>query len=157
MNEVLYDIATAIGADNCCESCTRDRCRVFLQDIPRERILVDADRAFGAHGCLGKRCDFILFTLTAGKLFVVPIKLKSGGVDVSGALEQLQEGAAFGERFVHRASNAVCRPVLIHGSGMHRTDRSRLNRQKIRFRGSGITVKSGRCNKARNLATALEI
>lgn len=38
-----------------------------------------------------------------------------------------------------------------------RTDRSRFNRGKIRFRGVDVTVKTGRCDRTRNLASALEI
>lgn len=154
---MLDGIRANIGAENCCENCSRDGCRVSLKDVPRERIVVDADKAFEAHGCRGKRCDFILFVLGGGgKLVVAPIELKSGRVDVSGALEQLQEGAAFAERFVPEASGAACRPVLFHGSGIHRMDRSRINHRKIRFREVNITVKTGRCDRPRNLAGALE-
>lgn len=156
MNDVLDAIRANIGAENCCESCSRDRCRVSLENVPRERIVVDADKAFEAHGCSGKRCDFILFVLKCGrKLVAVPIELKSGRVDVSDALEQLQEGAAFAERFAPKASEAVCRPLLFHGSGIHPKDRSALNRRKIWFSGVGLTVKTKRCNRPRNLDDAL--
>ena len=125
-------------------------------DVPRERIIVDADKAFDAHEQQGKRCDFILFVLEGGgKLVVAPIELKSGRVDVSDALEQLQEGAAFAERFAPKALRAACRPVLFHGSKIHPRDRSRLNRGKIRFCGVNLTVKTSRCGKPRNLADAL--
>jgi len=131
---------------------------VSLEDIPNERVVVDADKAFEAHGCGGKRCDFILFALGRdGKLVVAPIELKSGAVDVSGALRQLQEGAAFAERFVPKGSGAACRPVLLCGGGMHPADRCKLNRGKIRFRGVNITVTTSRCNRPRNLAGALKI
>ena len=129
-----------------------------LKDIPRMRIVVDADKAFGAHGYNGKRCDFVLFVLECGrKLVAAPIELKSGSVEVSDVLEQLQEGAVFAERFAPKASGTVCRPILFHGAGLHRDDRSRLNRGKIRFRGVNLTVKTKRCNRPRNLADALEI
>ena len=158
MNQVLDGIRADVGAENCCRSCSRDGCRVFLEDIPRERIVVDADKAFEAYEAPGKRCDFILFTLKCGrKLVAAPIEIKSGKVDVSDALEQLQEGAAFAERFAPEDSEAVCRPVLFHGSAIHPKDRSRLNRKKIRFREVNLTVKTSRCNRRRNLADALEI
>ena len=129
-----------------------------LENIPRERIVVDADKAFEAHRHGGKRCDFVLFVLECGrKLVAAPIELKSGSVEVSDALEQLQEGAAFAERFTPQASRAVCRPILFHGARLHRDDRKRLNRGKIRFRGVNFTVKTKRCNRPRNLADALGI
>ena len=158
MKAVLEGIRAEIGAGNCCRSCSRDGCRVFLDDVPSERIVVDADKAFKAHGHCGKRCDFILFVAGVGvKLVVAPMELKSGRVNVSDALEQLQEGASFAERFVPVASEASCRPMLILGRTVHPADRHKLNRAKIRFRGVDITVKTGRCDRPRNLAGALGI
>ena len=158
MKEVLEGIRADVGAENCRESCSRDGCRVSLEDIPGDRIVVDADKAFQAHGREGKKCDFILFVLEGGrKLVAAPVELKSGGVDVSDALEQLQAGAAFAERFAPEADGVECRPILFHGSAIHRNDRSTLNRKKIRFRGADLTVKTKRCGRPRNLAEALEI
>ena len=158
MKEALDDIRAKIGAENCCGSCSGDGCRVFLTDIPRDRVVVDAEKAFKAHGRSGKRCDFILFVPgDARKLVAAPIELKSGGVDVSEVLEQLQGGAAFAERFAAKASGAVCRPILFHGNSIHRKDLNRLNRKKVRFHGVDLTVKIKRCNRPRNLADALEI
>lgn len=158
MKGVLDGIHANVGAENCCASCSRDRCRVFLEDVPRERIIVDADKAFEAHGEQGKRCDFIVFVLEGDrKLVVAPVELKSGRVDVSDAVEQLQKGAAFAERFAPKASGAVCTPILFHGSRLHRKDLSTLNSKKIRFRGMDLTVKVGRCNRPRNLANALAL
>ena len=157
MNKVLDGIRAAVGADNCCESCSRDGCRVSLEGVPRERIVVDADRAFTAHNTPGKRCDFILFVLEDDRrIFAAPIELKSGRVDVSDASEQLQGGAAFAERFAPKGSGVVCRPILFHGKRIDRNDLSKLNRTKIRFRSVNLTVKTSRCNRLRNLAGALE-
>jgi len=157
VRELLDAIRADIGTENCCDSCSRDGCGVSLEDVPRERVVVDADKAFDAHGRSGKRCDFILFVLGAGrKLIAAPLELKSGGVDVSDALEQLQKGVAFAGRFAPKASEAECRPILFHGSKIHPKDRIRLNRKKIRFRGRDLTVKTSRCNRPRNLADALE-
>ena len=158
MKKVLDGIRAKIGAQNCRESCSRDGCRVSLEDVPRERIVVDADKAFDDHGQCGKRCDFILFVLDGGRrLVAAPVELKSGRVDVSDASEQLQKGAAFAERFSPEASGAVCRPILFHGSAIDRKDLSKLNRRKIRFHRVHLTIKTSRCNRPRNLADALEI
>ena len=156
MKEVLDGIRANIGAENCCESCSRDGCRVYLDDVPRERIVVDADKAFEAHGRQGKRCDFILFVHEGcRKIIAAPIELKSGTVDVSHALGQLRVGAAFAERFSPKDCEVICRPILFHGKRIHPKDRSTLNRNKIRFRGVDLTVKTSRCNRSRNLAEAL--
>ncbi|MCY4314880.1 MAG: hypothetical protein OXC66_02045 [Roseovarius sp.] len=158
MSVILDDIRGRIGAENCCKSCSRDGCKVSLNKIPRNRVVVDADKAFEAHDCHGKRCDFILFALNGvGKLVAAPIELKSGGVNLSTVLEQLQIGAAFIEKFTPKGIGAICRPVLIHGGRIRSQDRRILNRGSIRFGGVGVKIKTTRCNRPGNLADALGI
>ncbi len=157
MKKLLACISASIGPDNLCKSCSRDGCRVYLEGLPDERIIVDVDKAFAAHGRQGRHCDFVVFMLEDGrKLLAVPIELKSGRVDVSQAVEQLQAGAKFAEEFLPKRSEVGCRLVLFHGCGMNRIDRSRLNRKKIRFRGMDLTVKTMRCCSPENLAKALK-
>ena len=80
-----------------------------MADVPSPRIIVDADRAWPAHGIEGGRCDRVLFVVDVidgvpGRLVAVPIELKSGGVDASKAAQQLQTGADFVHRFVPPAA-----------------------------------------------------
>ena len=158
MKEVLDGIRAAVGAENCARSCSRDGCRVYLQGVPRGRVVVDVDKAFEAHGGEGKRCDFIVFLPGAdGKLIAAPIELKSGRFDVSDALEQLQKGAEFAEQFAPGASETVCRPILIHGKSIRPKARKALERSKIRFGGLALTVKTKRCGQPGNLMNALEM
>ena len=128
-----------------------------MVDVPRSRIVVDADRAFPAHRIEGKRCDYILFALGTAEdvLLTAPMELKSGGVDISEAGEQLQAGASFADRFTSGNVTSRCRPILFHGRRIHRTDRDRLNRIKIRFRGRNLTIKTQSCGRPKNLALAL--
>ena len=156
MSPVLDDIRTEVGAEHCSESCSRSGCRVDLTDAPAARVIVDADKAFPAHGREGKRCDFILFVDRSGEdepLLAVPVELKSGRTDVSQAVGQLQGGADFAACFA--PPNADCRPILFHGKRLHPMERIRLNREKIAFRGHEWTVETAQCGRTRNLARAL--
>lgn len=158
MNEVLNEIRSQVGAKNLSDSCGRDGCRVSLEDVPSRRVVVDADRAFSAHAIDGRRCDYVLFFInTATKtLLAVPIELKSGGVDsASEVSEQLQGGADFAKRFVPEIIESLCLPVLFHGRKIHEKQRKTLNRSKVRFRGRQLTIKTARCNRPKNLASAL--
>ena len=156
MKKALDGIRARVGAGNCCKSCSRDGCRVYLHDVPRERVIVDADKAFRAHGRQGKHCDFIVFLPgTDGRLFAAPIELKSGKVDVSDAVQQLQEGSTFAERFVTQEPEVVCRPILFHGRAIHPNERRALNRKKVVFRGVELTVKTKSCGRRRNLMDGL--
>ena len=154
MSAALDGIRASVGAGNCSESCSRDGCNVSLTGVPPARMIVDADKAFPAHGREGKHCDFILFVDRNGApLLAAPVELKSGRPDVSEAIEQLQGGANFADRFA--PSNADCLPVLFHGGSVHKKERKVLDRTKIKFRGRKLTVKTARCGRPRNLANVL--
>ena len=158
MNEVLDKIRSQVGTENLSNSCSRDGCRVSMEDVPSRRVVIDADRAFPAHKMEeGKQCDYVLFFTNTGQdtLFAVPMELKSGGVDASEVSEQLQRGAEFVGRFVPSAFRAICNPILFHGKSIHPKQRKTLNRAKVLFHGRQLTIKTARCNQPRNLARAL--
>lgn len=62
-----------------------------MEGVPSQRIVIDADKAFSAHGFQGKKCDYVLFFFrdTGQQLVAAPIELKSGHVDASTAAAQL--------------------------------------------------------------------
>ena len=154
MSAALDDIRAKLGAENCGKSCSRGGCRVYLTDVPTDRVIVDADKAFPAHGREGKRCDFILFVDRSDEpLLAVPVELKSGRTDALEAIEQLRGGAEFAACFA--PPDADCQPVLFHGKRLHPAELIRLNRAKIAFRGLELTVKMAQCGRPRNLAGAL--
>ena len=158
MNGVLDGIRLRIGTDNLTHSCDRNGCEVSMIDVPRDRVIVDADLAFLAHDQQGERCDFVVFFVSADRnLYAVPIELKSGGIPVAKTVRQLRKGAEFADRFAPEDPSPVCRPILIHGHPLTFRDRKRLNRLKVAFRGLELTVKTARCGFPRNLATALEM
>ena len=156
MSAALDRIQAKAGDDHCCQSCSRDGCRVDLNGAPSLRVIVDADSAFRAHGVGGKRCDFILFLSGGGRALVVaPIELKSGNVDASEAVDQLRAGAAFADRLSRGEDDADCQPILFHGKSIHRKQRADLARGKVNFRGRKLTVKTARCGQPGNLASTL--
>ena len=157
MSEVLDEIRSRVGAENLSNSCVEEGCRASMEDMPSPRVLVSANLAFPAHDMEGKRCDCVLFLMSAAKdtLFAVPVELKSGNVDASDVSEQLQQGAKFADRFAPKAFKALCRPVLIHGRRIHKKQLRTLNRAKVSFRDSELTIETERCSRPKNLARAL--
>ena len=154
MSALLDRIQATVGTLHCRKSCSRDACRVYLTGAPSQRLIVDADSAFPQGG---KRCDFILFLSGGGGvLTVAPIELKSGKVDASKAVDQLQAGADFADRVSPAADRTECRPILFHGGQrIHRTQKTALAQKKVNFRGRKLTVKIARCGRPKNLANAL--
>ena len=155
----IREIRARVGRENLSESCSRDGCRVYMTDVPSPRIVVDVDRASRTHEIAGRRCDYILFFTRSAcdTLVMVPMELKSGGVDASTASEQLQRGVELAERFSRNRIDvrSVCHPVLFHGKRIHEKARKALNRAKVRFRGRQLTIKTARCGQPRNLANVL--
>ena len=158
-NRTLSRLRAQVGTENLSESCSRDGCRVYMTDVPSLRIVMDVDRASRTHEIAGKRCDYILFFVNATRntLVIVPMELKSGGIDASAVSEQLQRGVELAERFTHNRIEvrSICHPILFHGKRIHEKARKALNRAKVRFRGQQLTIKTARCGQPRNLANVL--
>jgi len=157
-SEILNLIESRVGEANLSTSNGRDGCRMSMQDVPRPRVLVDADLAFPAHNMNGKKCDFILFLFeNAGRFLTVPVELKRGKFSASEASEQLQRGADFVDRVVPKSVNTLCSPVLFRGrKRIHEKQLKVLNRSKVRFRGKQLTIRIARCDQPGNLALALK-
>lgn len=129
---------------------------MFLAGVPSERIIVDMDKVFP--NSTDSQGDYVLFFMDDDHsvLVTVPMELKSGDVDASKAHEQLQQAATYAERLVPASSKPECHPLLFCGrKRMHRAQRDRLNKAKIRFGGRNLTIKTARCGKPGNLGQAL--
>ncbi len=157
--EFLAVIRARVGPDNLAGSCRSQGCRGSMEGIPAQRVLVHADNAFEAHRIEGKRCDYLLFFCKVDdeSLVAVPIELKGRSIDVSDVHKQLQQGADFIDDLALQGVEALCLPVLIHDGSLHPKERDELNRHKIQFQGQSRTIRTGRCNRPRNLVTALKL
>ena len=50
--DILGSLRSRIRANNLATSCSGAGCRVYMTDVPAKRVIVDADKAFDAHGIL---------------------------------------------------------------------------------------------------------
>ena len=158
MDDRLKTIQSAIGSSYITSSAKQKGCRIYLDGMPSERILIDADRALPESGFTGSRCDFILFLIVTSEdlLVVAPIELKGGGFKASKVSEQLQNGARFAEKIMPNGFDATCQPILFHAKGVHKVQRTRLNRQEIHFRRTKFSIKTAKCNQSGNLREVLD-
>lgn len=156
LHEHLEEIRQWIGNRNA-TSYTKEGCRVSMANIPSERVVLDVDRAFSADRANTNQCDFILFYIqsTQNSLTGVPMELKSGNVDASEAVAQLQEGARIVDRYTPNDVEMHLIPVLVHGGSIHRNQRNRLRTSRIRFRGEEFPINTARCGHQGNLAQTL--
>ena len=157
MNDILKDIATQIGAAHLivnANALTRENCRADLTGLPTDRVVVDIDAVFPSGQRGQKQCDYLIFFLNTSEdtCFAVPIELKRGAV--KGARAQLQQGADFADRYLPRGIKTICVPILFH-KGLSTFAHRALQKGKVRFRGTNMTVETTRCDINRNLATIL--
>ncbi len=158
MNETLNEIRRRMGEENLTNSCSGKDCGVYMDDVPRERVIVDVDLAFEAHGETGKHCDRILFYLspTDSTLVVVLIEHKGGTFDsATDVANQLQGGADFAKDKIPVGIETTCIPVLFHGSGSHQSQFKKLRRQQITFGSGRFPISKDKCNAKENLAKVL--
>ncbi len=157
MSEVLNEIRTRVGEENLSTLRSRSGCGVNMTDAPSPRIVIDADRAFPAHGMTGKRCDRLLFYAAGNNLVASPIELKSGRAEQSDVVEQLQNSLHFAANIVPRTRTltTVYRPILFQGRGIKWTNRRGPQELNVNFRGRKTRIRVGRCGIRGNLVRAL--
>ncbi len=158
MDDILKEIISRVGEENITNSCSGKNCQVDMDNVPRERVVVDVDLAFEAHGETGKHCDRILCYIspTQNSLVVALIELKSGTFSASDVGDQLRNSAKFVHNLLPKDSEIICVPILFHGSGNHKSQFRKLRREKINFGGKPNLISKNRCNAKQNLASVLQ-
>ncbi|MDE0315724.1 MAG: hypothetical protein OXM61_12535 [Candidatus Poribacteria bacterium] len=156
LHEALEVIRQQVG-HNEAASYTKEGCRVSMDNIPSERVVLDVDLAFPADRALTNQCDFVLFYIDTAqsKLVGVPMELKNGDVKASVVAAQLQDGARIVDNFTTRNIEIELIPVLIH-DGIHKAQSERLKVSRIRFRGDRIPINTATCGYQGNIAEALK-
>lgn len=157
LHEVLEEIRQWVGDRKATSPYTKEGCRVSMANIPTNRIVLDVDLAFPTGRARTNQCDFVLFYIdtTQSSLIGVPMELKRGDVDASEAVAQLQEGARIVDRYTPNDVDMNLILVLVHGGGIHRSQRNKLRTSRIRFRGAEFPINTARCGHQGNLAQAL--
>lgn len=158
MSETLNEIRRRMGEENLTNSCSGRNCQVDIDNVPKERVVVDVDLAFEAHGETGKHCDRILcyITPTQNYLVVALIELKSGTFKASDVGDQLRNSAKFAHNLVPKDCEIICVPILFHGSGNHKSQFRKLRREKINFGGKLNLISKDNCGAPKNLANVLK-
>ena len=159
LHEVLEEIRQWIGDNEATSPYTKEGCRVSMANLkskPANRVVLDVDLTFPTDRAETSQCDLILFHIddVQNDLVVVPMELK-GYTDASQIIRQLQEGARIVDNCTpnHIKINLV--PVLVHGQGLHKYQRTQLKRARVKFRGEEFPINTTTCSYQGNLAQVL--
>ena len=167
LKELLVEIEKQVNQECINTSCSGAGCRVYLTDVPSDRVIINLECEFERRSISTKRCDYIIFCGddTQNRLAVVLIELKSGTFKALPVVDQLQGAADFvAEVFAELPTTAAaalqsleirCIPVLFHGKGIDKSQRYKLERAKVRFYRQTAAIQKGKCGQARNLASVL--
>ncbi len=130
-------------------------CSVYLQDAPSPRLIVDLDHA-ASPARRGKKCDFILVAAKAsGGLWVVPLELKSTGINANTVAAQLRAGARLAESIADPALVNEFAPVAVHrAENTSRRQYNELAKQSVRFRRRDFAIGTMECGDL--LASVIE-
>ena len=167
LSEVLNEIRKQVDGQCIRNSCSGDGCRVYLTDVPSERIIADLECVFRRRKMHKQRCDYVLFYADTAQrsLVIVLIELKSGTFKAPKVANQLQGGADYVSDVFGRLNEEVrsalsvfkttCVPILFYGGGVDRAQRYKLERAKVQFRNQNAGIKKNKCGQRRNLAEVL--
>ena len=159
MNErkVLEDISAQFNKESLVTCCGGEGCKVDMDGLPRELVVVNLETEFDSRKKTEKRCDRLLFFRDQGSLFVATIELKSGKAPESDIIEKTENSLNFARQIVSTLprSKPFYVPILFHGRGIKWTNPKKKNRElKVSF-GSGLTIQTGRCDREQDLAGIL--
>ena len=159
MNErkVLEDISAQFNKESLVTSCGGEGCKVDMDGLPRELVVVNLETEFDLRKKREKRCDRLLFFRDQGSLFVATIELKSGKAPESDIIEKTENSLNFARQIVSTLprSKPFYVPILFHGRGIKWTNpKKKKQGLKVSF-GGELTIQTGRCDRERNLAGIL--
>ncbi len=159
VNRVLDEIRAQVGTESLINSCSGEGCRVYMDGIPPERVVIDVEDEFDSRKMTEKRCDRLLFFIDTddNNLVAAPIELKSGKAEQSEVTEKLQNSLRFTASIVPRAMalTTVYRPILFEGRGIKWINPKGTKQLNVNFRGNKLRIRVGRCGKDENLVRAL--
>ena len=139
-SDLVANMTEAVPASSFAKRMRKQGCRVSLDGLERERLIIDVDEIVPDGEV---KCDYLFIT---NQPLIVPIEMKSGEVGASEAQRQLQAGADLAHKLV-KPSNLRCdlKPIAF-ARRIHPLERQRLKQSShfVRYRGEAreITVAS---------------
>ena len=159
LSKELTHIREQVSPNSLTHSCGGEGCKVYLTDIPQEKVVINVEKEVAAREESGKRCDRLLFygDDTKKTFVAVPIELKGRGKgDELQVLEQLKNGLEFASTLVQDFKKTVYVPIVLTKKGIRWTNPRRQNQElKLTFKGKTLRVLTGRCGRPKNLANLL--
>ena len=155
MTSVLTGIDAKVDSGCLTKAMNKQGCEVGSEGAPVPRRVIDMDHPNAPVGH-ARKCDYLLLAEESSpwRLLVVPLELKSTGLNPASVQSQLQAGAQAAERIVAGISPIRFVPVAVHGHKMRQRTFKELRTKWIQFRSGKYQIKTMNCGD--QLTWALE-
>ena len=144
--------------DSRCMTSTMNKqgCSVRTNDAPTPFRVIDLDHSAAPVKPRARKCDYLFLAADTDRpgLLVVPLELKSTGLNPAGVESQLEAGAGVAEQIVRGISPVRFVPVAVHGGRVHRRAHRELKKKRVSFRGISNSIVTMPCGTP--LTAALE-
>ena len=150
-------IDASVDSRGITDSMNKQGCAVHTENAPEPSLVIDLDHPNAPIRGNARKCDYLFLAedSTPKRLLVVPVELKSTGLNPAVVESQLQAGASVAERIVSGRSPIQFVPVAVHGNELRRRVYQELRKKRIRFRQHRRPIVTMRCGDS--LAWALEL
>ncbi len=149
MTQLVKAVRSKVSSESFAKKCYKKGCRLLLQDVPKQHLLIDFDKLDIPSGNETKCCDYLFVSDRdpENKPYVAPIELKKGGLDVSEVVAQIKKGAATAKDFLPKKTAFNFRPIAACGGRADRAEREKLRKKenKIKFHSEVETIRLTRC------------
>ena len=161
MNErrILSELQARFDKSSLINACGGEGCKVDMDGMPSERVIVNLENEFKLRKKEEKRCDQLLFFIhpTENNLIAASIELKSGKAAESDVIEKTENSLKFIVQIapVSMLPKIAYNPILFEGRGIKSTNPKGAKQLEVPFRGKRLQILTSRCGRPRNLARAL--
>lgn len=157
LSKGLAHVREQVSQNSITKSCTGEGCKVYLTNMPKQKVVINVEKEFKARKESGKRCDRLLFYENKNIFVAVPIELKGRGKGEEQDIpKQLKSGLEFAATLVSGLKEPVYVPIVFTKRGIRSRSPKRQNRElKVKFKGKTLRVLEGRCGREKNLANLL--
>lgn len=144
---------TATVKRNISENCVSKRlnknnCKVSLQDVPQERLIIDFDKPNAPVKHNQTCCDYLLvYERNNSPGIIIPLEMKGRSFKLSKVKQQLQTATKFVESLIPKTSDVKFFPIVA-SSGVPKLMNSLLKqtRYQVPFHNRNHPIRRVRCN-----------
>ena len=153
---MLEQIDKRVDARCVTQTMNKQGCSVCVDDAATPFRVIDMDHSTAPVGSRARKCDYLYLAADSDRptMLVVPLELKSTGLNPARVESQLQAGAAVAEQVVSGISPVRFVPVAVHGGRVHRRSYQELRTKRIRSRNGSSQIVTMPCGSPLTVALA---